>query len=223
MKTHTATTRAAAARLFAFAAFGMLTWSAFGQGQVIFDNYIPGIVDARVSVLYDDGTRALVDGSDPLFRAALLGGPLGTLVATSFSPGDLKALSSPTDPSETYVGFATGQNAGLVDVDGNAARVITGVNWGGVAMVQMVAWYGDYTSYADAISADAPRGFSLPLSLTLPSSPTAADKGYLIGLQPFDIVGVPEPSIFALGAAGVAILVSRGHRRGGGEEAAKPT
>ncbi len=198
-------------KLLALALMGSLSLTAFGQGQVIFKNFISGVINAKITETHTTpGTPTLVDGSDPLFRAALLGGAVGGTAATTTSAGTLAMLSSP-DGTATYVGFRTGGAAGLLNVGSESARVVTDVNWGGQAMVQVVAWYGNYTSYADALAAgDTFVGVSNPLTLTLPSGPTDPNVANLVGLQAFNIGPssiIPEPTTFALAGLGAAALL----------------
>ncbi len=195
--------------LLALALIGSLAFTAFGQGQVIFKS---GELVPRITETVTSSTPRLVDGADPLFRAALLGGPVGSTAATIASEAvGLSMLSSP-DGTVSYVGFRTDGAAGIPNVGSESARVVPGVDWGGTAMVQVVAWYGDATDYAAAVAANDPRGVSNALTLTLPSGPTDPNVADLFGLQVFNIGPVPEPSAFGLaglGAAGLLILRRR--------------
>ncbi len=196
-------------KLLPFALMGSLSLTAFGQGVVIFKNYISDTVDARITETVTSGTPTLVDGSDPLFRAALLGGPAGGTAATTTSAGSLQMLSSP-DGTATYVGFRTGVAAGIVNVGSESPRLVPGVDWGGQAMVQVVAWYGNATTYGDALAAGDPVGVSNPITATLPSAPTDPNVANLVGLTAFNIGAtstVPEPSTFALAGLGAAALL----------------
>jgi len=185
----------------------------FAQGQVQFRTYYAGStppVDAKV--YWDDGIIPL-DNSNPEWRAALLGGPT-TLTAYRFSPeygGNLPMLHNPATTTLTWVNFRGSPNQGYVSVTG-VAREIEGVNWGGTALVQMVAWQGPYTTWTDAFYAvmsgtgvGVMIGVSNPLTLTLPSSPVDPNLTYLQGLQSFTLVYVPEPSALALSGLGAAV------------------
>jgi PEP-CTERM motif len=198
-------------KLLALALLGSsLTLTAFGQGEVQFKNFISGVVDARITQdVTTPGSPVNIDGSDPLFRAALLGGAVGGTAATMNDAGSLALLSSP-DGTSTYVGFRTAGAAGILNIGNEAARVVPGVNWGGSAMVQVVAWYGNETDYAAAVAANDPRGVSNTLTLTLPSSATDPNLANLVGLQSFNVTGsaiIPEPTTFALAGLGAAALL----------------
>ena len=117
----------------------------------------------------------------------------------------LSLTANPDDPALTWVGFRTGPAAGYLNVGSNAARAISLVSWGQQALVQVVGWYGKYNSYAEALDAFAPVGFSAPLTVTLPAGPTDPNLAKLVGLQSFAI-GIPEPSTFALAGFGAAAL-----------------
>ena len=190
-------------KLLALALMGTFTLTVFGQGQVQFNNRVTAAgVDAPI--MYN-GVKA--DGTDPLIRAALLGGMPSATAATTANAGTLSMLANPDNAGLTWVGFRTGAAAGYLNVGSAAARLIPDVNWGGSAQVQVVGWYGNYTSYAEAIAANAPVGVSPAFTLTLPSGPTDPNVANLVGLQSFTIGGVPEPSTFALAGLGAAALV----------------
>ena len=196
--------------------------SVFAQGQVQFRNlYHSGSIDVNGLVYTGSDTGTLVDNSNTLFRGALLGGP--TTGTAAFVPGSLPShwngtltmgtlslLYNPATTTLTWVNFRAAPNQGSVTV-ASAFRVITDVNWGGTALVQMVAWYGDYTTWADAFNAwqngvaGVRVGASNPLTLTLPTGPTDPNLTYLVGLQSF-YLSTPEPSTLALAGLGAAAL-----------------
>ena len=190
-------------RLLALALMGALALSAFGQGQVQFQNRDTAAgIDAPIYGLFG---RGLADGADPLYRAALLGGSTSGEPAAGFSRGTLSMTANPDNPDLTWVGFRTGPAAGYLNVGSNAARLIFDVNWGGQALVQVVGWYGNYNNYREALNGNAPVGFSAPLTVTLPAGPIDPNLTKLAGLQSFAI-GIPEPSTSALTGFGTAAL-----------------
>ncbi len=173
-----------------------------GQGQVQFRNYVPDtspLIDARVRL--NDGT--FPDGSDPLWRAALIGGPTTATPASPGTAGTLSMLYHPANTTLSWVNFRSGTvpplSAGYVNVGATPQRVVPGVDWGETALVQMVVWHGNFTTWADAYAASSTDpniivGMSNPLTLRLPWSPTDSNLTYLWGLQP---VGFPlEPPVF---------------------------
>ncbi len=202
------------------AAFG-----AFAQGQVQFLNFFQGtgttpLVDARV--FFADGTTPL-DNSNPLWRAALLGGPTNLRPANAnpglgkpFDLGTLPMLWNPTTTTLTWVNFQGAPNQGYVaSPPRSGAREVEGVDWGGTALIQMVAWQGPYVTWTEAFTAfnsGDPRaliGTSNPLTLTLPDSPNDPRLTYLVGLQSFSLQYAPEPGSFGLAIIGAAVLMLR--------------
>ncbi len=198
------------------------TAGAFAQGVVQFRGYWSAtspVVDARVS---NGLTGALLDSSNTLWRTALIGGPTTASAAiVDAGPlgtaGTLGMMYNPTATTLTWVNFASGTSApnlsGIPRVGLQAARAVPGVDWGGTALVQMVAWQGNYTTWADAFAAwkagtaDVLIGASNPLTLKLPTSATDQNLTYLWNLNSFSIVPVPEPTTFALAGLGAAALL----------------
>ena len=121
--------------------------------------------------------------------------------------------ANPDNPDLTWVGFRTGPAAGYLNVGSSAARVISGVDWGQQALVQVVAWYGNYNSYDEALDGFALVGVSAPLTVTLPAGPTDPNLAKLIGLQSFAIGPIPEPPTLALAGFGAAALWMLRHRK----------
>lgn len=198
-------------KLLALALMGSFTLTVFGQGQVVFNNLNSGI-GLKSPVYYqptaDPASAVLADGTlYPDLKAALLGGVTSGTAATIKNAGNLSLLAAPSDATATWVGFRSGAPAGYVIATGDTSRVVSGVDWGGSALVQMVGWKGSETTYAAALAAGDPVGVSNPLTLTLPTGPTSTDLTYLTGLQSFTITGVPEPSTFALAGLGAAALL----------------
>ncbi len=197
------------------------TTGAFGQGSVQFWNYYTGTtpaIDAPVTMW-----GIPLDSRSPLWRAALIGGPTTATPASSFSAGTLSTMYYPTTAATStvsWVNFRSGTTPplapGYVNCGSYIARAVPGVDWGGTALVQMVAWQGNFITWRDAWNAfqsGVPGvliGWSNPLTLKLPSSPTDPNFTYLWGLNSFDIGFVPEPTTFALVALGVgAMLIFR--------------
>jgi len=207
----------------------------FAQGQVQFRTFYPGTtppVDARV---YNEDGITPLDNSNTQWRAALLGGPVTATPANipgsypgaagTFVLGTLSMLYNPVTTTLTWVNFRASPNQGYVSVIG-VAREVEGVNWGGTALIQMVAWQGNYTTFADAFNAfmagdpNVLVGASNPLTLTLPAGPTDPNLTYLVGLRSFQLScgACPEPSTFALAAVAAAALFMFRRRKSGAEQ-----
>ncbi len=194
---------------------------AFGQGWVQFRNFYAGTspaVDAPVRLLSPTGQ--LLDSSNNLWRAALIGGPTTGTAASLSTAGTLQMMFYPTTAATStisWVNFRSGTTPpaapGYVAYGSSVPRAVPGVDWGGTALVQMVAWQGNYTDWASAWDAanrgvaDVLIGFSNPLTLKLPSSSTDPNFTYLWGLNSFFIAPIPEPTTFALAGLGAAALL----------------
>lgn len=199
-------------KILALTAVATLAISAFGQGIVQFNNLSP----TRFNIRDSDGTTGLAGSG---FRAALLGGAVGSTawsVSTSgvVSGSGLSLLTSP-DTGNSWLSFRTGAGAGVV-AGGDPNRTVTGVNWGGSAVIQMVAWSGTSADWSSAVSAALTPGSGVrigasnPITVTLPTGPTDPNLAYLVGMQSFNIIAVPEPSTLALlGLGAVSLLAIR--------------
>ncbi|HEY5911560.1 MAG TPA: hypothetical protein VJA21_13255, partial [Verrucomicrobiae bacterium] len=149
------------------------------QGQIVFRNYVwfsTPPVDAPVYLDQVGGTP--LSGSNPNYRAALLGGPNTATPWSLTQPGTLQMTYNPSTTTLTWVGFhnesSPGRTPGYVTA---GEREIPGADWATLALVQMVAWEGPYTSWTEAWQAaqagSVRIGASNPLTIHLPNSPTA--------------------------------------------------
>ncbi len=168
------------------------------QGVVQFRNYRTNTIPPIDAPVYLDGVTRL-DASNPLWRAALIGGPTTATPASLSSAGTLQMMfGTGANSTISWVNFRSGTTppiaAGYVNCGSAFGRAVPGVDWGGTALVQMVAWQGAYTSWAEAYSAwrsgmpGVRIGFSNPLTLQLPSSYTDLNVTYLWGLQSFSFL-----------------------------------
>lgn len=192
-----------------------VTVGVFAQGVVQFRTfYASSTPPVNAQVHLGDMAGPLLDSANTLWRAALIGGPTtGTAANVAAGVvGNLSMMYQPTTTTLTWVNFRAAPNAGYVSVT-NPPRAVPGVDWGGQAMVQMVAWQGNYDTWAAAFAAwqagtpDVLIGASNPLTLTLPASAQSTTLTYLTGLNSFAIVPVPEPTTFALAGLGAAALL----------------
>ncbi len=132
--------------------------------------------------------------------------------------GTLTQLYNPVNTTLSWCNFRAAPNAGSVTVV-SASRVLNDVNWGQQGLVQMVAWQGNYDTWAAAFAAwqagtaGVALGASNPLTLTLPTGPTDPNLTYLVGLQAFSIITIPEPTTLALAALGAVALSIFRHRK----------
>ena len=195
-------------KLLVLGLLASLTWSAMGQGIVFFNNRVTGSVDAKI-YLDTIGGPAL-SGADTSFKAALLGGAVGSTASSLAGIGTLKQLSNP-ETGVSAVAFRTGAAAGYV------SSVNTGrdsqLAYGSTGIFQVVAWQGNYTTWAEAYAAalvpgsNVKIGFSNPVTVTVTANQTDTATPYLVGMNSFAIALVPEPSSMALAGLGAAALL----------------
>lgn len=137
--------------------------AAFGQGAVQFRNYSPqsnSTINAPVYLDVIGGAK--LNSSNTLWRAALIGGPSSTAVFAVidaskgiFIEGNLGMAANAVSTTLTWGNFRSGTTAlgeGIVNWGGNSGRSIPGADWNTVAAVQMVAWQGNFTTWADAFA-----------------------------------------------------------------------
>ncbi len=200
-------------RIVAFLLLACSCADVLAQGQVQFRNFWTATtpqIDAPVFLVVAGLNMGPLDGSNPLWRAALLGGPANGTAAYigpgSARRGNLSMLHHPTTTTLTWVNFQGGTSPGTPGyvrvAGGQAAREVPGVDWGGTALIQMVAWQGNYTNWDDAWDAaaagvpDVYLGGSNPLTLVLPPSPYSQNFTYLWGLDSFGIIASTFRGIF---------------------------
>jgi len=199
-------------KILTLAAMAGLTLSAFGQGQINFNNRVTSVTPAISAPVYLDTVGGtLLSGSDTSFHAALLGGATTGTAASASTVGTLSLLASPSTAA-TWITFRTGTLAGFVAVGTDSARD-SGLAYGSTGTFQMVAWQGTETTwaaaYADWKNGLIKAGFSNPINSPVTTGPTDLAVPNLTGLNSFAItsVVVPEPSTFALAGMGVAALM----------------
>jgi hypothetical protein len=214
-------------KLLALGLLSTLAASAFGQGQVNFQNRATTATpNAVISPIYLGSVGGtLLSGTDTQFHAALLGaatalglapanighGSRTNGTAGADSMGTLPMLASPSTAA-TWVTFRTGTLAGFLAVGTDSARDAV-APYNSTALFQVVAWSGGYNTWAQAYNAwlsGTPGvliGASNPLTLPVTSSATALDVPTLQGLESFAIVPAPEPTTFALAGLGAAALM----------------
>lgn len=158
--------------------------SAYGQGQVVFNNRVVGSVVAQVTLAgTTTGIQDGVGSPTAKWAAELWGGPAG---------GTLEALTPRTT-------FRTGAGAGfVVPVDVTLAKVAPGAS----ASLQMKAFTTDNT-----FGSGASKVFNVTLGGGL--NPPAN----LVGLEAFSATYIPEPSTIALGILGAAGLLALRRRK----------
>jgi hypothetical protein len=190
----------------------MCATGVFGQGFIVFDNRIAGLVIAWVYGPNPNNPTEALTGNDatgyppgpnvyagprlsgPGYTAQLWGGP----DAGSLTPA--MGFSTST--------FRTGVAAGLWETSASAA-IIVGVPEGWIAQLEVRAWDnqgGTITTWAQAVAAGVFQGESAVFT-SPPLGGAGGAPPELAGLTSFNIHAVPEPSTFALAGLGAALLV----------------
>jgi hypothetical protein len=197
-------------KILALAALTALSVSAFGQGQIQFNNRVTTTTPAVDALIrFGSSAGAPLSGTDTSFRAALIGGSTTGIPTTSDALGTLTLLASPTT-QQTWVTFRTGAAAGYIAVGVDSARDAL-LPYGSQGIFQVVAWQGTQTTWAEAYQAwragQIAAGFSNPITSSTTTGPTDLAVPSLIGLNSFFIAQIPEPSSFALAGLGAAALL----------------
>ncbi len=169
----------------------LVSVSSYGQGTFLFNTFIPGTVDARVS---------RVDGSGA-------GGGVTAQMFLITGSGASASYTALTPSAE----FRTTSAAAAYYIQPPAAAIaVPGVAAGSQATLVMRAWEG--ASYEAAVAAGGLYGQSAPFTITLGGTPPTGaplPDTPLLGLQSFMIGIFPEPSTLALGLLGAAVLLCR--------------
>jgi len=190
--------------------------SGFSQGTVNFNNRVTAVslyapiygVQAGATTEAEARGNATTNGgamtytSAPLLGTGFTGGLFGNAAGTA----EINLQQIATAPFRTNLNLAGVLNPAV------ASQVVPNVPSGGNAAVQLRAWDnrgGTVLTWA-AVMQDptiAHGSSAIIDNLTCGGGPTPASN--LIGLQSFGLVGVPEPSMIALGALGLGALLFR--------------
>jgi hypothetical protein len=163
----------------------------------------------------DTGTSATDYGNGHIWSVQLYAGP-----------GTISLFGSLSPVAGSTANFFI--NANSVGYEGSwnstSAATIQGVAGGSPATMAIAAWYngnGAYTSYATALAAQQPTGYSTLGVENLIAAPTPpADLPGLGqpqtisgGITSFSLTTVPEPSTIALGVIGASAFLMRLRRK----------
>ncbi len=174
-------------RIIGLLAGAMVSFATYGQGTVIFNTFIPGSVDARVSV--PEGGFGLREGS--MAQLYLITGSGASTVYTPLLPATTFRTSSAA--AAHYV------------VPPSESVVVPGVPAGAQATLVMRAWIGGATYESSQF-----KGQTAPVTITLGGTPPGGGApipdALLVGLQGFSI---PEPSVMAVTILGAVVLLMR--------------
>jgi len=179
--------------------------SVFAQGVVNFNNKLSTDIAGNPAIDF----RIYLDtvGGAPVpgglgYRAALYGA-VGNVAESSLS-----ILTEPGGTSQEF-DFRTSPvpaGYGYLNVGSTPLRGVPGAGYGALVTLQVRAWGGGYSTYEQAVAAGAPRGKSNLIQITTSTGPTDPNTPRLVGMTPFAIVPVPEPSSIALGLLGLGAV-----------------
>jgi len=198
----------------------IISVSAFGQGQINFNNRVTtagGVVapvygvNPAAPLVRISGNATTNGGSQnytgiPLvagtnFSAQVFYGPAGT-AADALQPA----------AASTIVPFRSTAATGGFIMNQAAAVTLNGVDFGQTGVIQMRVWDnqgGAITSWAAAVArGDVATGFSDPFNVTM-SANASIPPPNMVGLTSFNLTVVPEPSVIALGALALGALLLR--------------
>lgn len=193
-----------------------MTVSAFGQGQINFNNRVTGAVFAPIYGVNPAAPAVRISGNANTNggTANYTGVPLlvGSGFTASLWEGNQGSEATTFEQVGVNLGFSTSATLpGIVRL-GGAVTSKHGV--GEPAAYQVRAWDnkgGTITTWAAALAAsqrgETGAGFSDVIGVTLTTPPDATRN--LLGLQSFNLTIVPEPSLIALGALGFGALLLR--------------
>ncbi len=156
--------------------------TAFAQGQVNFNNYVPGATPPVNAPVTHNELGWPGAGSIPGMKAQLFlvgAGNARTAV------GDIATFRTSPAAAQYYINGIT--------------VVIPGIDVGGSATLVMRAWNG--ATYEASLR----YGESAPVTITLGGGTSVPAD--LTGLEGFSVGPLPEPSFFALGLLGGAIFL----------------
>jgi len=177
--------------------------SAFAQGQVNFNNNISDFATVADRFVYFGTGVAGHNAGDKVtgtnFKIQLYAGT----AADSLSVVPLSAAASFRAATTSFPGTWSGGSRTLATPGGQQV------------FLQLKAWDGSAgATYESVAGTTAASGFSSVFTYTPPTSPNApASDLYMEGFRTFNIVGVPEPSTFALAGLGILGLVMARRRK----------
>lgn len=185
------------------------------QGLVNFNNRVLAdangpAIDAPIYLTFNTDTSQFgekVPGGQG-YRAALYGA-VGNLVPQN----SLLLLTNPFTGQGTVDFRTTTATFGYVNVGTDSTRIVPGADAGALVTLQVRAWAGGYESYEDAVAAGEDEIGESNLVVISASEPEDQDMPRLVGLQPFALTIVPEPSTWGITALGLALLMWARKRR----------
>jgi hypothetical protein len=208
-------------KLAAVAVAAFMAASAFGQGQIFFNNRTG--VGAAVYAVNPTAPTVRLSGNSTTNQGSVNYAGVPLLFGTNYSAqlwfGPANTPADALQPLNTPQGTVTFRPAGSFNgfIQQTAlAATLPGIPFESIATIQMRVWdnrSGLVRTWAEALAMQQTdptlaMGFSDPFQSQTLVGPPNAPPG-MLGLQSFSLTVVPEPSIIALGALGLGALLLR--------------
>ena len=179
-------------KLLLLAVLAMASLTGYCQGNLNFANAGAGVNAPITNRTASTGVQAPALGARAAgvaFLAQLYIGPALTA----------ESLLTTNGVSGSPQAFSTGGQAGYFT---GGQRIISGFGGGSTITAQVRAWNSAFPSWEAAPVTE--RGQSNPVQVILAEGATPTPN--MIGLQGFDVGGIPEPSSIALGLLGLGAI-----------------
>jgi len=178
---------------------GVAATGVYAQGTINLDNLNNGNSSPTATsggmVFTTVGGNTVLENND--FSVELLGGA---------SAGSLTPIVTLLTSNGTATGIS-GAGPGLMLDPSGATYAVPGVALSGTATLELMAWEGNFTSYAAAAAASANVADVVFTNPTGGGGSPAALPNDLTGMPALVLKPTPEPSTIALGGLGAAALM----------------
>jgi len=180
--------------------------SAFGQGLILDNLGASGNISATSNGRVFMAGGSLFDGVNKNLGVNVYGGPVGTPSGSLTSMGTFKAGNDPKGYTGADLGqFQLGAGFAVVNVPGVSAGTAS-------AQIYLEIWYdgagGLFNSFSTAQTGGGLVGTAYFVNgVSNPNAAPPVPAPNLGGMPSVTLAAVPEPSVIALGALGVASLL----------------
>ena len=207
-------------KLTVIALAAVISVSAFGQGQINFNNRVTtagGVVAPVYGVNPASPTsrlsgNATTNGGSQNYSGIPLVSGTNYSAQIWYGPAGTQQDALQGAPSSTIVPFRTTAATGGFIQNQAAAVTLAGVDFGTTGAIQMRVWDnqgGLITSWAAAVAAGVATGYSDIFQVAM-SANASIPPPNMVGLTSFNLTtAVPEPSVIALGVLGLGALLLR--------------
>jgi len=201
----------------------LISASAFGQGQINFNNRVVGVVVAPVYGVNPASPTVRLSGNATTNGGSVNYSGIPLVAGTNYSAQIFYGPAGTTDPltmqatdPSTQVPFRSTAATGGFIQNQAAAVTLNGIDFGQTAAIQMRVWDnrgGTINSWAQSQSArlsdpTLATGMSDIFQVAM-SANASIPPPNMVGLTSFNLTVVPEPSVIALGALALGALLLR--------------